>query len=162
MNSNNIHSSLKRIGVSLLLAGTISSFALATAIPPPRTDVSELAKKALSNSFPKAESVKWMESKNGEVCTAYFWLYDVKTVASYDQEGTLLSIIRYYNEDHLPVAVLSRVKNKYHDRTIAGVTEMTDSNEEVSYYIKMEDKTHWYTVKVADGGMEQTEKLDKQ
>jgi hypothetical protein len=157
-----IHTSLKRIGAGLLLAGTISSFALAATIPPSREDVSEQAKRALNSAFPKAESIKWMESKNGEICTAYFWQYDVKTVASFDRDGNAINILRYYKEDHLPVSVLAGVKRKYHDRTIAGVTELTDNNDAVSYYIKLEDNAHWYTVKVSSEGMEQTEKLDKQ
>jgi hypothetical protein len=162
MKFNNIHSSLKRIGAGMLLAGTISSFALAANPLTAKADVSDKAKRALTSAFPQAESIKWMESKNGEVCTAYFWLYDVKTVASYDRDGNVINILRYYKEDHLPVSVLSQVKRKYHDKTIAGVTEMTDSNDEVSYYIKLEDSAHWYTVKVSSDGMEQTEKLDKQ
>jgi len=162
MKSNNIHSSLKRIGAGLLLATTITTFALAANPVPARADVSEQAKKALILSFPKAESVKWIESKNGEVCTAYFWLYDVKTVASYDRSGNVINILRYYKEDHLPVSVLELIKSKYADKTIAGVTEMTDANEDVSYYVKLEDKAHWYTVKVNGDEMEQTEKLNKQ
>jgi hypothetical protein len=161
MNAKNIPTSLKRIGASLLLAGTISSFALASASLPSGEDVSEQAKKALNSAFPKAESVKWIESRNGEVCTAYFWLYDVKTVASYDRNGELISILRYYKEDHLPVSVLSMVKNKYHDKNIAGVTELTE-NDDITYYVKLEDAAHWYTVKVNGNDMEQTEKLDKQ
>lgn len=159
MNSIKISSSLKRMGVSLLLAGALSSVAMATT---PTKEVSDQAKKALTTAFPKAESVKWMESENGEVCTAYFWLYDVKTVAAYNRNGDLINILRYYKEDHLPAGVLAKLKGKYADKTIAGVTELTDAEQNISYFVKLEDAKHWYTVKISDDGMEQTEKLNKQ
>jgi len=160
MNST-IYSSLKKICASLVLAGTISSFALASTSPSKKTDVSERAKKALSSQFPKAESIKWIENKNGQSYTAYFWLYDVKTVANYDSNGELVSILRYYHEDRLPMDAMTLLKSKYADKSIAGITELT-VGDDVSYYIKLEDNAHWYTVKISGNGMEQTEKLNKQ
>lgn len=159
MNSN-ISLSVKRICASILLAGTITSFTFASTLPS-KTDVSERAKKALSSRFPKAESIKWVENKNGQSYTAYFWLYDVKTVANYNQDGDLVSVLRYYHEDRLPMEELTLLKSKYADKSIAGITELT-IGDDVSYYIKLEDNAHWYTVKISGDEMEQTERLNKQ
>jgi hypothetical protein len=151
---------LRNLGAGFLLAATLSSAAMAATTP---TGVSERAKKTFVKTFPKAESINWTESKSGDLYTAYFWLYDVKTVANFDQDGQLISVLRYYGEDRLPLTVLTLVKNKYSDKTISGVTEFSkNGNEDVAYYIKLEDAAHWYTVKVVGNDMEQTEKLDKQ
>jgi hypothetical protein len=161
MNTINFQS-LKKMGASLILAATISSFALASN-PIPNADVSERAKKTFGKEFPKAESISWTESKSGETYTAYFWMYDVKTVANFDKDGQLISVLRYYKEDRLPLTVLALVRSKYADKTISGVTEFSkNENEDVAYYIKLEDAAHWYTVKVIGNDMELTEKLDKQ
>lgn len=153
---------LKRMGVGLLLAATLSTGAFASD-PNTNKDVSERAKKTFVKTFPKAEDINWTESKNGDLYTAYFWLYDVKTVANFDKDGTLISVLRYYKEDHLPLTVLALIKSKYDAQTVAGVTEYSkNQNEDVAYYVKLEDATHWYTVKVVGNQMEETEKLDKQ
>ncbi len=152
-------SSLKKICASLLLAGTISSFALA-ASHPSRTDVSERAKKALSSTFPKAEGISWIENNKANTFTAYFTSYDVKTVANFNKDGDMVSVLRYYKEDHLPVAALSLFRTKYADKTIAGVTEFTQ-DEEVTYYITCQDSARWYTVKISGNDMEETQRLNK-
>jgi hypothetical protein len=42
-----------------------------------------------------------------------------------------------------------------------GVTEVT-YNSTIAYYIKLEDNTHWYTLKVdVDGNSQQVEKYRK-
>jgi hypothetical protein len=151
----------QKIAAGLLLSATISSYALASNAPV--RDVTEKAKKAFVKTFPSAEATNWTESKSGDTYTAYFRMYDVKTVANFDRDGQLISVLRYYGEDRLPLTVLSLLKTKYSDKTIAGVTEFSkNQNEDVSYYIKLEDNAHWYTVKIVGNDMEETEKLDKQ
>jgi hypothetical protein len=158
-----IHHTAKRIAAGLLLAATISSSALAASEAPLKGEVSERAKKALVKDFPSAESINWTENKNQDVFTAYFRMYDVRTVANFDRDGQLISVLRYYGEDRLPLTVLSLLKTKYAGKTIAGVTEFSkDGNEDVAYYVKLEDDAHWYTVRVIGSDMEQTEKLNKQ
>jgi hypothetical protein len=154
-----IHHTAKKIGLSLLLAASISSYTLAA----PVRDVNDKAKKSFVKNFPSAESINWTESKNGDTYTAYFRQYDVKTVANFDHDGQLISVLRYYGEDRLPLTVLALLKTKYSDKTISGVTEFSkNQNEDVAYYIKLEDAKFWYTVKVVGNDMEETEKLDKQ
>jgi hypothetical protein len=170
--------SLKMMGASLMLAATLSSFALGgtsgtsiaksgpttnTTKPATSADVSEKAKKSLSHNFPDAEGINWVETSNGQMYTAYFKLFDVKTVASFDKEGQLVNILRYYKEDHLPLDVLTLLKSRYADKKVAGVTEFSKADtDDIAYYIKLEDKAHWYTVRIIGDDMTQTERLDKQ
>jgi hypothetical protein len=157
-----IHHTAKKIGAALVLAATISSFALASTTPT-KGEVSERAKKTFVKTFPSAEAINWTESKNGDLYTAYFRMYDVKTVANFDKDGQLISVLRYYGEDRLPLTVLALLKVKYDGKTISGVTEFSkNQNEDVAYYVKLEDNSHWYTVKVVGNDMEETERLDKQ
>lgn len=156
-----IHRTAQKIGVSLLLAATISSYTLAASAP--LRDINDKAKKSFVKNFPSAESINWTESKSGDTFTAYFRMYDVKTVANFDRDGQLISVLRYYGEERLPLTVLSLLKTRYADKTISGVTEFSkNQNEDVAYYVKLEDNTHWYTVKIVGNDMEETEKLDKQ
>jgi hypothetical protein len=155
-----MYQSTKRICAGLLLAATISSFALA-ARPLSKGEVSERAKKALVTNFPNAESINWAESKTGNSFTAYFRLFDVKTVASFDKDGQIISVLRYYKEDRLPLPVLTLIKSKYGDKKIAGVTEFS-KDQDVAYYVKLEDNARWYTVRVIGNDMQETERLDKQ
>ena len=68
---------------------------------------------------------------------------------------------RYYKEQHLPTNILFKLKSKYTDKSIFGVTEFTTSDE-VNYYIKLEDSKNWITVKVnGNGQMELIEKYKR-
>ena len=152
----------RKLGLTLLMAASITTYTLA-ATTAPGSDANDKAKKAFVKNFPSAESINWTESKNGDTYTAYFRMYDVKTVANFDRDGQLISVLRYYGEDRLPLTVLALLKTKYADKTIAGVTEFSkNQNEDVAYYVKVEDAKFWYTVKVVGNDMEETEKLDKQ
>ncbi|TDW99865.1 hypothetical protein [Dinghuibacter silviterrae] len=151
----------QKIAVSLLLSATLTTYALASEAPV--RDVNEKAKKAFVRTFPNAEAINWTESKDGDTYTAYFRMYDVKTVANFDRDGQIISVIRYYGEDRLPLTVLSLLKTRYAGKNIAGVTELSkNQNEDVAYYIKLQDDAHWYTVKIIGNDMEETERLDKQ
>jgi hypothetical protein len=151
----------QKIAASLLLSATLTTYALASEAP--ARDINEKAKKAFVRTFPNAEAINWTESKSGDTYTAYFRMYDVKTVANFDRDGQIISVIRYYGEDRLHLTVLALLKSKYADKTIAGVTELSkNQNEDVAYFVKLQDDTHWYTVKIVGNDMEQTERLDKQ
>jgi hypothetical protein len=166
--------SLKMITASIMMAATISSFALGATSnakanptshvkPATSSDVSEKAKKSLTHNFPDAESINWVESANGQMYTAYFKLFDVKTVASFDKDGQVVNILRYYKEDRLPLDVLTLLKTRYSGKTVAGVTEFSKPDaDDIAYYIKLEDKAHWYTVRIVGTDMTETERLDKQ
>ena len=123
--------------IALVLFGLTAS-----ATTPP--EITEKVLKAFRETFTNATDVVWHES--GAQYQANFKQADITARATYDAEGNLLSTVRYYYEQNLPAHILAKLKRKYADRSIFGVTEITTENE-ISYYIKLEDEKNWYTIK---------------
>jgi len=65
--------------------------------------------------------------------------------AQYASDGKLLRTIRYYSEKELLPNIVAKLKKKYGNKEIAGVTE-SSSDDEVSFVINIKDATHWYIV----------------
>jgi hypothetical protein len=115
--------------------------------------------KAFHATFSTSEEVTWHD---------YSGYYDVsfiqsgvRTTARYDKKGNFISSIRYYNGQQLPTNIMLKLKKKYADKTIFGVTEITVS-EDTCYYIKLENDKNWITVKANPVGlMEVYEKYKK-
>lgn len=144
---------MKKIFVIASLFATIS---VAATSPP---EVNEKVLKAFNETFVKAKDVVWHEMEN--TYQASFKQSQIVTRATYDKEGTLLSTIRYYQEEELPVHILSKLKKRYVGKSVFGVTEST-IGDQVSFYITLEDAKTWYIVK-ADvwGSFELTKKYKK-
>jgi len=104
--------------------------------------------KSFKETFPKAEQVKWEEFSDNYVVN--FVEMGMRERISYDKDGNFINATRYYNESHLPLNVLFKIRKKYPAQKIFGVTEI-ESDVSIEYYIKMEDDTNWTTVK-SDGG----------
>lgn len=122
-------------------------------------DISEKLLKLFSQTFPKAEQVKWVEQP--DKYTVDFKDDGVPTKVEYDKDGNFVSSVRYYNGKQLPVNIICKLEKKYPTKTVFGVTEMTTETS-VEYYIKLEDATTWMTVKsTVDGAMEVVEKYKK-
>lgn len=123
--------------------------------------VNEKVQKAFEETFVTATDVTWKEL--AETFIASFKEKEaVKTVAEFTKEGKLRSTIRYYGEEQLPPFLLSRIKEKYTDKTILGITELS-SETEVKFVITMEDKKKIYKVE-SDilGNAEITDRMLKQ
>ena len=143
----------KLIFVTTLFAGSTAIFA---AVPP---DVNQKVLKSFEQTFKNPTDVTWHEFPN--YYEVDFKQDEVKEEVRYDSEGDITSYIRYYFENNLPPHILSRLKTKYPERSVFGVTEIF-SNDDLEYYITMEDEKNWYTVKSSPVGlMEQTEKYRK-
>jgi len=72
-----------------------------------------------------------------------------------------LKTIRYYGEKQLLPNIVSKLRKKYADREIFGVTETT-SPDEVSFLVTLKDGKNWYVVKSdVYGNLEQTEKFKR-
>lgn len=72
-----------------------------------------------------------------------------------------MSSLRYYAPQLLPLYILNKVNRENPKKKLFGVTELT-YNGSITYYIKMEDTAHWYTLKVdVDGNTMITEKYKK-
>ncbi|TAL40647.1 MAG: hypothetical protein EPN92_14310 [Chitinophagaceae bacterium] len=123
------------------------------------SEVNEKVLKAFKETFTNATNVAWLESNN--YYEANFKQSAITTRARYDVEGNLLSTIRYYYEENLPSFITAKLKKKYPGKSVFGVTE-TANEDEVLYYIKLEDDKNWYTIKSDNlARFEMTEKYKK-
>ncbi len=123
------------------------------------TTPNEKVLKAFNETFTNAEKVVWHDLDNQY--QANFWQNSINVRVRYDNDGNLLETTRYYYEKDLPPIILSKLKKKYPERAVYGVTELT-TQDDVTYYVSMNDDKNWYTVKSdAVGNMEQTEKYKR-
>ncbi len=143
----------KLIFALAMLLGSATIFA----ITPP--EVNEKVLKAFQETFKNPKDVNWHEYEN--YYEVDFKQDEIKTQVRYDSEGNITGTTRYYFENQLPPHILSNIKKKYPQRSVYGVTEIYAEND-LQYYITMEDEKNWYTVKSNPvGNLEQTEKFKK-
>jgi hypothetical protein len=141
----------------IVLTSLLFTAVIAQAATPP--EINEKILKSFKQTFAYAEDVVWQEKDNSYQVN--FWQGEINIRARYDEQGKLLSTIRYYYEKQLPPSVLAKVKSKYAGKTIFGVTEVS-SEEEINYFITLRDDTHWYTVKSdVFGSLQQTDKFKR-
>ena len=142
--------------VILSVALLVSIVAGATVSP---SEVNEKVLKAFNETFAKATDVTWHEYDT--YYQANFKQDEIQVRAQYDENGALLKTIRYYGEKQLLPNIVSKLRKKYADREIFGVTETT-SPDEVSFLVTLKDEKNWYVVKSdVYGNLEQTEKFKR-
>jgi hypothetical protein len=143
----------KLIFALTMLLGSAITFA---ARPP---EVNEKVLKAFQETFKDPKDVNWHEYEN--YYEVEFKQDEIKTQVRYDSDGNLTGTTRYYFEKQLPPHIIANLKKKYPQRTVYGVTEIYTEND-LQYYVTMEDEKNWYTVKSNPlGNLEQTEKFKK-
>ena len=129
---------MKRI---IYLAFLLTGF-VAVAAPAP-TDINEKVLQAFKQTFTAAQNVTWHEYDG--YTQANFDVEKVQVRAQYASDGKLIRTIRYYSEKELLPNIVVKLKKKYGNKEIAGVTE-SSSDDEVSFVINLKDATHWYIV----------------
>jgi hypothetical protein len=112
-------------------------------------DPNEKVLKSFRETFTHAEDVKWDES--ADFFTVSFVSAGIRSKVNYDKEGTMLSSIRYYSPQMLPLNIFNKLKKDNPKKDLFGVTEVT-SGSDVTYYVKMQDEKHWFTLKVDESG----------
>lgn len=123
------------------------------------TDISEKVLKVFKEAFSSAKDVKWTESENSY--SVSFVLSGIQSKVVYDKEGNIVSSLRYYSPQYLPMNVYRSLLKKYDSRKLFGVTEVA-VEDNIVYYVKMYDEKFWYTVKTDNSGnMQITEKLKR-
>jgi hypothetical protein len=121
--------------------------------------VSEKALKAFKATFTDAENVEWTDAAN--LYTVKFTQQGISTFVKYDEEGNFISSRRYYFAEQLPIDIQCKLKKKFADKTVFGVTEYI-VGDDINYYVKLEDAKKWTTVKIDNArNMEITEKYQK-
>lgn len=122
-------------------------------------DPNEKVLKSFRETFTQAEDVRWDETEN--YFTVSFVSAGIRSKVNYNKEGDMMSSIRYYSPQMLPLNIFNKLKKENPKKNLFGVTELTVGND-VSYYVKVEDGKNWYTFKVDESGNYQiTEKYKK-
>jgi hypothetical protein len=122
-------------------------------------EINEKVLKAFQETFTNPQEVNWHEYEN--YYEVDFKQDEIKTQVRYDADGNITGTTRYYFEKQLPPHILANLKKKYPQRSVYGVTEIYSEND-LQYFITMEDEKSWYTVKSNPlGNLEQTEKFKK-
>ena len=140
----------------IILTCLFATLSVAASNPP---EVSEKVLKAFNQTFMKATDVVWHETQN--LYEASFKQSEIISRAIYDVQGNLLRTTRYYSQENLPIHILTKIQKRYTGKSIYGVTELS-TGDGVSYYITLQDDTHWYVVESDSwGSLEQTKKFRK-
>lgn len=122
--------------------------------------VSEAVLKAFYETYTTAQQVIWHEK--GDQYSVSFLQSEIRYIVYYNNNGNVTSSMRFYLPALLPTNILLEIKRRYATKTAFGVTEIT-SGESLTYFVKMEDSRHLYTVKIdAYGNSRVYEKLKKQ
>ena len=139
----------------ILLAITISAFTLTAFASDP---VDEKVLESFNKAFKDAENVSWSTSEY-----TYEVRFDQNKVTAkitYDKAGNILRTLRYYTEEKLPLMVITKVKDKYNDKKIFGVVEIS-SEEGTFYHITLEGAKTWTMLKADSYGNLSVEKKFK-
>jgi len=122
-------------------------------------NVNEKVLQIFKESFPSAKEVVWKES--GDSYTVYFLEDSIRTRITYDKDGGFINSMRYYREHNLPYYLLASLKRKFPEKKIFGITEVA-IEDEIEYYVKLEDAKVWLTVKLdSEGHLSLIEKYRK-
>jgi len=139
----------------LLSAAIVFAFSFTAMADDPTQKVLD----AFNKTFPHVKDVAWTESEQSY--EVKFKQNEILSKVTYDRNGNIVKTLRYYYEQNLPLLVLSKVKNKFNDKKIYGVTEES-SEEGTFYHIILEDEKHWINI-TADsyGGIKVDKKFNK-
>ena len=127
---------MKKMLFSLLLIGAVT---VSFANPP----VNDKVMKQFKTVFPKVENARWFESDGNY--DVYFEKDKTKYQIRYDENGKVVSTRNYYPGSNLCPFIKSKISEKFADKTIYGVTEIT-TNQEMYYVVVLEDEDSWTNV----------------
>jgi len=123
------------------------------------TEVNEKVLNAFKRTFTTAKDVVWYEY--GDSYTVNFKQADIKTRVNYDKNGNLLESYRYYFEEQLSPHIVSKLRKKFPEKKIFGITERSTDND-MAFYIMLEGEKDWTKVKSdINGYMEVEQKFTK-
>ncbi len=126
------------------------------AFPP---TINEKLLKSFQQSYPHAIQVNWQELV--ETYAVYFEQDGIKATNIYKKDGSFVRSTRYYQEANLPYYLIAAIKEKFPEKKIYCVTEISTPNE-ISYFIKLEDAKTWRTIQAdGDGNITVLEKFNK-
>ncbi|TXH22874.1 MAG: hypothetical protein E6Q95_01350 [Chitinophagaceae bacterium] len=133
----------------LLVAAALLVSSLVNAAEP---SINDRVLKSFNKHFTSAEDVSW--TLVNKTAVANFEENDIKTTASFNDKGKLVVVMRYYKAEHLPSLIKDALNIELGNKTIHGVTEVSNSNG-IIYKISLKDSKNYYDVLAdADGNLE--------
>lgn len=114
--------------------------------------------KHFNKTFYHATNVKWQQLGNKFLAT--FSRGEITTRSLFYVNGKLIYTINYSTENQLPDAVKNLVKSGYDDYTITTVAQVLEKDREI-WVVKLAGRSHYKTVRVEDGEMEEVENFEK-
>ena len=106
--------------------------------------VNEKVLAAFNKTFQNARDVSWIETEGSY--EVRFKQDEITSKITYDKLGNIVSTLRYYHEEKLPLMILTKVKQKYADKKVFGVVEES-SELGTFYHITLEDEKNWVNLK---------------
>jgi ABC-type glycerol-3-phosphate transport system substrate-binding protein len=141
------------IAFLILLAG-FSSTAFSAA-----KNINEKLIREFKETYPDAVQVDWREYP--ETYTVNFDQGKVKVSIIFNKDGSFISSSRYYKEENLPYYLVAAIRERFPEKKIYGVTEVSTASN-IGYYIKLQDAKTWMTVKLdSEGNIRIVEKFRK-
>ena len=134
---------MKKILIAALILG--ASFRSLAADP----IVNQKVLNSFNKTFQHVQDVAWTESEY--IYEVSFKQDQVSSKVVYDKQGNILNTLRYYKESQLPIMILTRVKQRFADKKIFGVTEQS-SDDGTYYYITLEGEKNWINIKADSYG----------
>jgi len=118
--------------------------ATTSAFSSPRAIVTEKVLKVFHDAFPEVTQPTWYNFDG------YYEVYftnpdNTSCRIDYNEEGIVLSTMRYYGLQNLAPAIRAKVYEKFPGKKIFGVTEVS-SSDMLTYHIVLEDSKSWTTV----------------
>ena len=117
--------------------------------------VNEKVLEAFNKTFQNVQEVSWIENESSY--EVRFKQDEISSRITYDKVGNIVSSLRYYHEDKLPLMILTKLKQKYSDKKVFGVVEES-SEEGTFYHITLEDAKNWVNLKADSYGNLSVEK----
>lgn len=148
---------MKKVSILLpvLLAVALMGFA-----NPGKTGEEDRARQTFSRQFAGAEHVKWTSLDNEFQKASFLW-GGHRTEAYFGANGEFVGAIRGLLFQQLPLAVSRVVDQKFENRVILEVREVTNA-EGTSYTVLMNWKNKRYRARLqADGGLIESEVVRK-
>ena len=115
------------------------------------TKVNIKAVRQFRKNHPSADAW-WSQHKNHYFVD--FTEDGIRQKIAFNRKGTLTYAIKYYNANQVPEHARKNVKSTYYDYEIVAAQELTIGRENITL-VQLTKPTHWITVRIADGEMEQ-------
>ncbi|HTS43845.1 MAG TPA: hypothetical protein VMH01_05575 [Puia sp.] len=144
----------------LLIALGVAGFLSLSCLGNPVKGININVLRSFHTIFTNATNVEWF------TFPSYYYVSfkedNCGVRAYYNKSGGLMSTIRYYEGEFLPLNIIYKLKAIYPHKIIGHVTEVSNGSD-VVYFVRMDDFKTWQIVKSdEDGDITTVRKFDKE